>query len=90
MRTATSYFFNRRGYDGNTAGDIEIRDETEALRIGTLERIAEMKREISLLINEYGDGEDTDGVSLRIADSDIQGDERDSLANSVRIVKLKD
>ncbi len=88
MRAAVSELFRRRGFDGNAAED--IRRESDALRTGTHSRIAEMKREISLLISEYDDrAEEEQETVVRPNEAKVTGEEFEPLSNSVRIIKLK-
>lgn len=68
----------------------EIRRESDVLRSGTLNRIDEMKREISMLISEYDEGaaEEREIVN-RPNETQVTGDDFEPLSNSVRIIKLK-
>ena len=87
MRAAAVNVFSERRY-GRTARD-DFRLGSEALRSGTLSRIAEMKREISLLINEFDEKEEERELAIRPNEAKVTGDEFEPLSNSVRIIKLK-
>ncbi len=65
----------------------EIRHESDILRNGTLCRIDEMKREIELLIAEYDGSLDDEMAYTPI--TKVTGDDFEPLANSVRVIKLK-
>lgn len=83
MRTASV-----RNLDYVKMGSIdEIRHESDVLRNGTLCRIDEMKREIELLIAEYDESHDEEIGYTPI--TKVTGDDFEPLANSVRVIKLK-
>ncbi len=88
MRAAAVNVFSERRYRRTARDDFRL--GSEALRSGTLSRIAEMKREISLLINEFDEkAEEERELTIRPNEAKVTGDEFEPLSNSVRIIKLK-
>ena len=88
MRAAAVNVFSERSYRRPARND--LRHDPDALRSGTLSRIAEMKREISLLINEFDkNAEEERAQAIRPNEAKVTGDEFEPLSNSVRIIKLK-
>ena len=87
MRSIASGIFARRGIRVNTHD--EIRRESDALGRGTLSRIAEMKREIALLISEFDERAEEERDIVRANEAKVTGDDFEPLSNSVRIIKLK-
>lgn len=88
MRAAAVNVFSERRSGRAICED--LRRDPDALRSGTLSRIAEMKREISLLINEFNENtEEERELTIHPNEAKVTSDEFEPLSNSVRIIKLK-
>lgn len=88
MRASAVNVFSERSY--RRSGRSDLRFNSEALKSDTLSRIAEMRRELSLLISEFDEkAEEERELTIRPNEAKVTGDEFEPLSNSVRIIKLK-
>ena len=88
MRASAVNVFSERSYRRAARNDLRL--NSEALKSDTLSRIAEMRREISLLISEFDEkAEEERELTIRPNEAKVTGDEFEPLSNSVRIIKLK-